>query len=216
MWKYCGSISKFYFSFLSFYHPYVSPFFFFFFSLDFSLPHTYTHYLHPLLFVFSTFHFIPQPPSLFLSAALFLYLFFFFFYLIPKHYPALSVIRNGERGRERKNRWVRWLCSAAPSLRSLCLCTFRSAAATRLPPQRNPDGRWLMSFFFFFFFAFIVMVWLILRLCFWIFILIMLEFRDVWEKDGCVCSRERREKGRKEKIFFFFNSTAIILRGNIL
>ena len=44
----------------------------------------------------------------------------------------------------------------------------------------------------------------------------MLEFRDVWEKDGCVCSRERREKGRKEIKVFFFNSTGIILRGNIL
>ena len=48
----------------------------------------------------------------------------------------------------------------------------------------------------------------------------MLEFRDVWEKDGCVCSRERREKGRKDKkkpfFFFFFNSTGIILRENIL
>ena len=38
--------------------------FFFFFSLDFSPPHTYTHYLHPLLFVFSTLHFILEPPSL--------------------------------------------------------------------------------------------------------------------------------------------------------
>ena len=70
------------------------------------------------------------------------------------------------------------------------------------------------------FFAFIVVVWLILRLCSWVCILIMFEFRDVWEKDGCVCSccvcsRKRREKGRKEKKSFL-NSTDIILRGNII
>ena len=133
--------------FLSIIHTFpFSFFFFFFFSLDFSPPHTYTHYLHPLLFFFSTFHFIPKPPSLFLSLALFLYFFFFFFYLILKHYPTLSVIRNGERGRERKNRWVRWLRFVVPSLHSLCRC---AAATACLPPQRSPDGRWLVSFFFF-------------------------------------------------------------------
>ena len=121
-----------YFSFLSFYHPYVS--FFFFFSLDFSPPHMYTHYLHPLLFFLSTFHFILEPPFLVLSPALFLYFFFFFFYLTPKHYLALIVIRNGEKGRERKNRWVKWLRSATSSLRSLCCCAFCSAATTYLPP----------------------------------------------------------------------------------
>ena len=50
---------------------------------------------------------------------------------------------------------------------------------------------------FFFFFAFIVMIWLILKLCFWVCIMIIwlyLSFRDVWEKVCCVCSCEKREK----------------------
>ena len=128
-------------------------FFLFLFSWFFSTTHVYPlSPSSPFCFLYFPLH---SPTSLPLSFCSSLSLpFFFFFYLIPKHYPALSVIRNGERGRERKNRWVRWLCSAAPSLRSLCLCTLRFAAATRLPPQRSPDGRWLMSFFFFFLFCF--------------------------------------------------------------
>ena len=94
------------------------------------------------------------------------------------------------------------LCAVAPSAPPLPLIFLPNAT-------QMVDGLCLFFFFIlFYFFAFIVMVWLILRLCFWVCILIMLEFRDVWEKDGCVCSRERREKGRKEKkSFFFFNST---------
>ena len=128
-----------FFSFLPFYHSYVS--FLLFFSLDFSPPHTYSHISHPLPFCFL--YFPLSRTSLSLSFSISLLFFFFFFYLIPKYYPALSVIRNGERGRERKNRWVRWL---------------RSATAARLPPQRSPDGRWLVSFFLFSFF-FLLLLW---------------------------------------------------------
>ena len=117
-------------------HPYVS---FLFFSLVFSPPHTSTHsYLHPLLFFSTSFSFSTwlQNLSLFLSLALSFSTFFFFFYLIPEHSLALCVIRNRERGRERKNKreillapplieghrpaknW-RSLCQAAPSALSL-------------------------------------------------------------------------------------------------
>ena len=115
MWKYCGSISKLYFSFLSFYHPYVSfssSFFLFLFSWFFSTTHVYPlSPSSPFCFLYSPLHSRTSLPLSF-SSSLSLLFSFFFFYLIPKHYPALSVIRNGERGRERKNRWVRWLCSA--------------------------------------------------------------------------------------------------------
>ena len=103
--------------------PYVS-FFTFSFLLIF-LHHTRIPLSPPSPFfsLLSSFHFIPEPVSLFLSPSLFLYL-FFFSYLIP----------NGERGWKRKNRWVRWIRSAAPSLRSLCRRCSSSS-------QCSPDGR---------------------------------------------------------------------------
>ena len=91
-------------------------------------------------------------------------LFFFFFYLIPTHYSALSIIRNRERGRERKNRWVRWLHSATPSAPlfvppQLPLCRHHLSSSPTQP-------RWLMacvffsfSFFFFSFFLFFYFLW---------------------------------------------------------
>ena len=143
----CHFFFLYYFSILSFYHPYVS----FFFLLIF-LHHTRIPiYPYPLPFFFSTFHF-PKPPSLFLSPALFLNFFFFFiFYLIPTHYPAFSIIRNRERGRERNNRWVRWLCSAAPSALPPPL-VFRPTATCRPPHhQLGQIGLFLFLFFFFIF-----------------------------------------------------------------
>ena len=98
-----------------FFHPYVP--FFFFFPLVFSPQHTYTHSLSL---------------SLSFSNSLFFLFSFFFFYLIPEHSLALSMIRNREKGRERKikeeillppplikghrlaENW-RSLCQAAPS-----------------------------------------------------------------------------------------------------
>ena len=104
-------------------------FFFFLFSLVFSPPHTYTHsYLHPPLFFLLPFLFLlDSRTSLSFSFSSSL-----FFYLIPEHSLALSVIRNEERGRERKNKGEillapplieghrstenrRSLCQAAPS-----------------------------------------------------------------------------------------------------
>ena len=60
--------------------------FLFFFSLDFSPPHMYTHYLHPLLFFF--FIYFPLHSRTFLSlsfsSSLSLLFFFFFFLLDSK------------------------------------------------------------------------------------------------------------------------------------
>ena len=80
LYKYCGSISI------------LSSICFLF---SFSAPHTYTHISHPLLFFFSTFQLIPEPPSLFLSLALsFSTLFLFFFY----HYLQIHTNRHKEKG----------------------------------------------------------------------------------------------------------------------
>ena len=69
-----------------FFHPYVS-----FFFLLFFLHHTRIPiYLHPLPLFFSTFHLIPEPPSLFLSLALFLIFFFFSFSTWFQHIIQLS------------------------------------------------------------------------------------------------------------------------------
>ena len=90
--------------YLCFFQPGHTFFFFFFFSLDFSPPHTCT-LISTLSFLFSTFQFpLHSRTSLSLSFSSSLSL-LFFFYLIP----------NGERDRKRKNRWVRWLRSTAPS-----------------------------------------------------------------------------------------------------
>ena len=129
----CHFFFIYYFSFLSFYHSYVS--FLLFFLLVF-LHHTRIPiYPFPLPFF--------SPPSTFqdLPLSFFLQLSFNLFFF-PTHYLAFSVIRNGERGSERKNRWVRWLCFAT---------------AARLPPHyhlsSSPPPGWVRSacsFFFFF------------------------------------------------------------------
>ena len=196
VWKYCGSISKLSFLFLYIiFHFFLSIIhtFLFFFSWFFSTAHVYPYISILSFFSLLSTWFQNLPLSFFLQLSLPL-IFFFFFYLIPKHYPALSVIKNRERGRERKNRRVRWLHSATPSAAPPLLVFLPNAA-------QMVDGLclfffflfFLFFFFFFFFFffvvvvvAFIVMVWLILRLCFWVCILIMLEFREVWEK-GLLC-----------------------------
>ena len=83
---------------------------FFFFSLDFSPPHMYTHIYHPLPFCF--FYFPLSRTSLCLSFFLQFSFSTFFFFI---------VIRIGEIGRERKNRWARWLRSTAAARRPLPL-----------------------------------------------------------------------------------------------
>ena len=70
-----------------------------------------------------------------------------------------------------------------------------------LRPQRNLDGLdgfCLLSFFLFFsffcFYCFYLINFKIVFLSLYFDNLIMLKFRDIWEKDCCVCSCERRER----------------------
>ena len=152
------SYSLYYFSFLSFI------LFLLLFSLVFSPPHMYTHRIpySPFFFIYfpldsRTSLSLSFSSSLFLSS-LFLYFFFFFFYLIPEHSQALSMIRNEERGKERKNGWVRWLRSAAPSALLSVPCLLLHGRRLSSSPMQPRWVRWLVSFFFFPFFAFIVMI----------------------------------------------------------
>ena len=181
------SYSLYYFSFLS------SIRFFFFFSCFFSATRVYP-LLSPsspfFLYFFFFFYLIPEPLSLSLVLSQTLSFSTFFFYLIPVHSLVLSVIRNGERGREWRNKREILLTPPlieghrlAENRHSLCQATpFAPPPLIFLPNTASPDGSDGLCLFFFFLFAFIVMIWLILRLCFWVCILIMLEFRDVWEK----------------------------------
>ena len=130
-----------------FFHPYVS---FFFILLFFLHPTRIPIFLHPLLF----FLYFPLDSrtslSLSFSNSLFIYFFFFFFfYLILEHSLALFVIRNGERGRERKNKWVRWLRSTAPSapLSVPHLPLHRRRVSSS--PTQPRWARWFVSFFLF-------------------------------------------------------------------
>ena len=162
MWKYCSSISQLSFLILyiifPFFHPYC------FFSLVFSSPHTYTHsYLYPPFFLLLLFLFLlDSKTSLSLSFSNSL---FFFFYLISKHSLALSVIRNGERGREKEQ--VRDLACSTVDRRTQAggesaftvpSRAFRSAAAC-LPPQRSPNGSNGLCLFSLFFSLFVLLLW---------------------------------------------------------
>ena len=192
MWKYCGRISKLSFLFLYIIFPFflsIIHTFLLFFLLIF-LHHTRIPiYPYPLPFFFL--YFPLSRTSLYLSFSNSLsQLFFFIFYLIPTHYLALSVIRNGEKGRERKNRWVRWLCSAA---------------AARLPPHRrlssSPPPGWVRSASFFFFFFFFFSFSFFFHIClFWFNFILRIGFCFVfcvwimWETE-----RMREKKNPKER-----------------
>ena len=148
------SYSLYYFSFLSFI------LFLLLFSLVFSPPHTYTHISPSSPFFFSTFHLIPEPPSLFLSLALYFsalyFSTFFFIFLLDSRTFSSSLCDKKWRKRQRER--TNGLGGSAPLRLSLCsLCrAFRSTAATCLPPQCNLDGLdGLCLFFFFFFFVMI-------------------------------------------------------------
>ena len=166
LWKYYISISQ-----LEFFIFYIIfPFsislstirfisFSFFFSF-FSPPHT-VHYLYPsftLLFSLILPHSSKRSrSSFFLQLPL---SFFFFNFLLDS--KTLSVIRK---------------FSFSPSFKNIPGSSHLRAVA-HLRPQPSPDG--LVGFcplsffsFFFFFFAFIVMIWLILKLCFWVCILVI-------------------------------------------
>ena len=160
----------------------------FFFSLGFFLHHTPIPLpsLSTLLFLFlvhsgSHFHFLHLSLSLSLSLSLF-YLFFIFYFLLFLFLLDSRTHSTVIRNREIKNKWL-----LAPPLiegQRQVLSHFCSTVGCLLAP---PWVRWLLSLLFFFF-AFIVMIWLILRLCFWVCILIMLEFREFKRNDCCVCS----------------------------
>ena len=119
---------------LSFFHPYVS--FFFFFSCILSTTHVYPSLVHPLIFFY--FHLIPEAPSLFLSPALsFSSLSFFFFFPFPTWFHKFSsslcdmshiillafwchyLQTHRHAWRERRNR----ICSTTPLLLLLLLTT---------------------------------------------------------------------------------------------
>ena len=133
-----------YFSILSFYHPNVS---FFFFSLEFSPPHTYTHISLSYPFFFSTFHF-PKPPSLFLSPALFLN-FFFFHFLLDSN--TLSNFLYNKKWRNRQRERIDWLDGSAllPPL-----VFHPTATAVILPITRLGQIGLFILFFLFSFFIF--------------------------------------------------------------
>ena len=96
-----------------------------------------------------------------------------------------------EKEAERKNKWEILLApplikghKPAENRHSLCQATPSAPPPLVFLPNAAQMGQMAYVFFFsfLFFFCFIVMIWLILRLCFWVCILIMLEFRDIWEK----------------------------------
>ena len=141
------------------------------------LPFFFLHHTRiPTLAHFLFFFYLIPYHFLYLSLSLALCFYFFFFYLILEHFLTLCVIRNRERTSKRYLAYSiidRRTQAGVESAFTVPSCTFCSAAA-RLSPQRSPDGSNGFCLFFF-----IVMIWLILRLCFWVCILIILEFRDV-------------------------------------
>ena len=114
----------------------------------------------PFFFYFFFFFYLILKPlslSLFLSLALSFSTLFFFFYLISEHSLALSMIRNGERGREKEQ--VRDLACSTVDRRTQAggesaftvpSRAFNSAAAY-LPPQHSPNGSNGLCLFFFFY-----------------------------------------------------------------
>ena len=162
-----------YFSFLSFF---LSSIHFFFSSWFFSTTHVYPYI--PILSLFfpllSTFQNLPLSFFLQLSFSTF---FFFFSFLIPTHYPAFSVIINKERGRERKNRWVRWLRSA--------LCAAAPSAPARRPLHHQAGSeRLVLSFFFLSYLLVLIQFyfknWILF--CVLCFVFGLCEKREEWEK----------------------------------
>ena len=159
---------------------------FFFSSWFFSTTHVYPYI--PFLSLFFL-HFPLSRTSLSLSFSISLSTFFF-----PTHYLAFSVIRNGERGRERKIRWVRWLCFAA---------------AARLPPHyrlsSSPPPGWVRSAcsFFSFLFSFFSYLLVLIQLYFknWIvFCVLRLDYMRNREN-------ERKKKIRRRKRKNWYNSS---------
>ena len=181
MWKYYSSISQLEFFIFYIIFPFSISLSTIRFISFFSPPHV-VHYLYPS-FTLLFFLILPHSSersrsSLFLQLPLSLFFFFTWFQnsLCDKKIFLSSLIQEHSR-----------------ELSSSCCCSSSS------PTQ----SRWvncLLSFVFFFFFAFIVMIWLILKLCFWVCILViwlclsleMFERKIVYCYDleclFCVCS----------------------------
>ena len=129
------------------------------------------------------------------------------------------MIRNEERDRERKNKWE--ILLAPPLIKGYRLaenqCSLCQATPSTLPPLIFlPYAAWMGQmacvFFFLFFFAFTVMIKLILRLCFWVCILIYLSLEMFERKDYCVCSRSER----RDRELFFIELYDFLSRKNLL
>ena len=138
-------------------------FFFHFFSLVFSPLHVYTH-SSSLLFLF-----LLDFKSLSLSLS-----------LLDSRTLSSSLCDKKQRKNKQEiscllHRWSKDIGRCRIDVHcakpQLLLCHRLSSSPNKMA--------FVFLFFFSFFFAFIVMIWLILRLCFWVCILIMLEFRDV-------------------------------------
>ena len=120
------------------------------------------NYIHTFFFLFLFFVLLVfSPPHTYPSS-----LFFLLFLFLLDSRTLSTVIRN----REIKNK--RLLAPLLIEGHRQALSLFCSTVGCLLA---SPWVRWLLSLTFFF----LVMIWLILRLCFWVCILIMLEFRDV-------------------------------------
>ena len=125
LWKYYNSISKLYFSFVSL-NLAIRSLFFFPFLLIF-LHHTRIPLSPPSHFfsLLSSFHFIPEPPSSFLSPSLFLYFFFSF---------STSFQTEKEVERERTD----GLNGSAPPRLHFALCAARLHFALCVAPPSTP------------------------------------------------------------------------------
>ena len=145
-----------YFSFLSFFLSSIH----FFFPLDFSPPHTYTHISLSSPFFFLYFPLSRTFLSLSFSSSLSQLFFFFLIFLLDSN-TLSNFLCNKKR---RKNRWVRWLRFAVPSAPLSvppCLPLCRRRSSSTLPPlvvlpttRLGQIGLLFLSFFFSFFFFF--------------------------------------------------------------
>ena len=135
----------------NFIHTFLSFFSFFFFSLVFSPPHTYTH-SSSLLFLF-----LLDSRSLSLSLSLQLSLFLLFLFLLDSRTLSSSLCDKKQRKNKQEacSTIDRRTQAGVESAFTMPSRAFRSAAA-HLPPQHSPDG--LDGFCLFFSFLFLLLL----------------------------------------------------------